>query len=137
MLEMAAILSWLASMPRSDTMDPRSLPFGTTNVNFFGIFLDVKPPEVSECGAQGGDQVICAWSFDNDVVHVNRDRWPRQLCPIGVRQWVDLVGEAGLHTTLVRCARVLKPERHRDITVRAVRGDEGCRELVDSFIAIW
>ena len=92
---MAAILSRLASMPRSDTMYPSSLPLGTPKRAFLGIQLDVESLEICERGAQGGDQVVRARCFDDDVINVDRDRHPRLVRPVGVDRRVDLVGEAG------------------------------------------
>jgi hypothetical protein len=37
MLVMAAIFSRLASMPRSETMNPRSMPWGTPKAHFSGL----------------------------------------------------------------------------------------------------
>jgi hypothetical protein len=37
MLVMAAIFSGLASMPRSETMNPRSMPRGTPKTHFSGL----------------------------------------------------------------------------------------------------
>jgi hypothetical protein len=37
MLVMAAIFSGLASMPRSETMNPRSMPRGTPKTHFLGL----------------------------------------------------------------------------------------------------
>jgi hypothetical protein len=36
---MASIFSWLASIPQSETMKPRSLPLGTPKTHFSGFNL--------------------------------------------------------------------------------------------------
>ena len=104
--------------------------FGNPERTLLGVQLDVKPLEVSECGTQGSDQVVRMRRLGDDVINVDCDRCPRRICSVGVGWRIDLVGEADLHAMLVRHAHVLKPERHRDIAIRAEWGDEGCRELV-------
>ena len=96
---------------------PEKFALGHTECAFLGIQLDVESLEICERGAQGGDQVVRARCFDDDVANVDFDRRPRRVLPVGVDRRVNLVGKAGLHASLVCCPCVLETERHRHVAV--------------------
>ena len=117
MLVMAAIFSGLASMPRSETMNPKSMPRGTPKTHF-GIELDAFCLETPECHFKVGEEVGSFPRLDYDVIDVGLDR------PANV------LAEHMVHAPLVRRARIPQAERHGDIAVHAEGRDERSRELV-------
>ena len=118
MLVTAETFSGLASMPRSETMNPRSMPRGTPEDTLFGVELDALLPEAFEGYLQVIDEVIGPLGFDNDVVHVGLDGSP------------DVLAKDLGHTPLVRGPRVSEAKRHSRIVVQAKWGDERSCELV-------
>jgi hypothetical protein len=63
MLVTAAIFSGLASMPRSETMNPKSMPRGTPKTHFFGIELHAFRLETSECHFKVRKEVGGCWDY--------------------------------------------------------------------------
>jgi hypothetical protein len=62
---MAAIFSGLASMPRSETMNPRSMPWGTPKTHFSGLRLLVLPED-------GFDRLLTRGELGGDVHQLAR-----------------------------------------------------------------
>jgi hypothetical protein len=120
MLVMAAIFSGLASMPRSETMNPKSMPWGTPKTHFSGLSFTpfAFRLETSECHFKVGKEVGGFPCLDYDVIDVGFDR------PANV------FSEHMVHAPLVRRARIPQAERHGDTAVHAEGCDERSRELV-------
>jgi hypothetical protein len=121
MLVMATIFSGLASMPRSETMNPKSMPRGTPEDTLFGIELHAFRLETSECHFKVGKEVGGFPRLDYDVIDVGLDRS------------TDVFAEHMVHASLVRCTRIPQAERHGNIAVHAKGCDERSRELVGLF----
>lgn len=70
---MAAIFSGLASMPRSETMNPNSIPFGTPKHALLRVELYAVFPQFCECQFEVVDERARLLGFNNDVIHVDLD----------------------------------------------------------------
>jgi hypothetical protein len=120
MLVMAAIFSGLASMPRSETMNPKSMPRGTPKtllrIEFYAFHL-----EAPECRFKVGKEVGGFPRLDYDVIDVSLDR--------STNVFVEHV----VHAPLVCCTRIPQTKWHGNIAVHAKRCDERSRELVGLF----
>ena len=90
---------------------------GHTECAFLRIQLDVEFLEICKRSAQGGDQVVRARCFDDNVTNVDCDCCPRWVQPVGVDWRIDLVRKAGFNSSLVCCPYVLETERNRHIAV--------------------
>ena len=114
---MAEIFSGLASMLRSETIKPSSMPLGTPKTHFSGLslmpFARVLQRSVQDW-LRGGQ----LFGFDHDVVNVGHNGPP------------DEVSETLEHTTLVCSPSVLQTERHCDVAEQSEWGDQRCHELV-------
>ena len=121
MLVMAAIFSGLASMPRSETMNPQEHASGYPEDTLFGIELHTFRLETSECHFKVGEVVGSLPCLDYDVIDV------------GLDGATDVFAEHMVHAPLVRRARIPQAERHGDIAVHAEGCDERSRELVGLF----
>jgi hypothetical protein len=99
MLAMAAIFSGLASMPRSETMNPRSMPRWTPKTHFSG--LSFTPFALRE--EVGGFPCV-----DNDVINVSLDRS------------ADVLSEHVVHAPLVCRTCIPQAKWHSNITCQKV-----------------
>jgi hypothetical protein len=121
MLVMVAIFSGLASMPRSETMNPKSMPRGYPKDTLLGIKLHAFRLETSECHFKVGKELGGFPRLDYDVIDVGLDRL------------ANVFAEHMVHAPLVRRTRIPQAERHGDIAVHAEGCDERSRELVGLF----
>ena len=92
---MAEIFSGLASMPRSETMKPSSIPLGTPKNALFRVELNAVWSEFCEGRLKVGYDQVSPFGLDNDVIHVGLNGPPNE------------VPETFEHTTLVRSPIVL------------------------------
>ena len=99
---MAEIFSGLASMPRSETIKPNSMPLGPQNA-LLGIEFDVVCSEFCKGLLKIGYEVVSLFGLDHDVVNVGLNGPP------------DEVLKAFEHTTLVCSPHVFQAERHCDV----------------------
>jgi hypothetical protein len=120
MLVMAAIFSGLASMPRSETMNPRSMPRGTPKT-LLGIELHALRSQTLECRFKVREEVGGFPRLDNDVIDVSLDRL------------ADVLPEHVVHTPLVCRTCIPQAKWHSSIAIHAKRCDERSRELVRLF----
>jgi hypothetical protein len=114
MLVMAAIFSGLASMPRSETTNPRSMPRGTPKTHFSG--LSFMPFAFRHLNVVSGFPRL-----DYDVIDVSLDRL------------ANVLSEHVVHAPLVCRACIPQTKWHSNIAVRAKGCDERGRELVGLF----
>jgi hypothetical protein len=121
MLMMAAIFSGLASMPCSETMNPRSMPRGTLKTHFSGLsftpFARRHPKSCFEVGEEVGG-FPC---LDNDVINISLD------CS------ADVLSEHVVHAPLVGRTCIPQAKWHSSVTIHAKGCDERSRELVGFF----
>ena len=120
MLVMAETFSRLASMPRSETMNPKSMPRGTPKT-LLGVELDALLFEAFKGYFQVIDEITGLSGLDHNVIHVGLDSLP------------DVLAENLGHAPLVCGPYVSETEWHGHVAVHAVRGDERSRELVGLF----
>ena len=99
-LVMAEIFSRLASMPRSETMKPSSMPRQDPKNTFLGIEFDAIRLEFCKGLLKIGNEMVSPFGLDHDVVHVGLNGPP------------DEVPEILEHTMLVCSPSVLQIERH-------------------------
>jgi hypothetical protein len=71
---MDAIFSGLASMPRSETMNPRSMPRGTPKTHFSGVELHALCSQTLEYRFKVREKVRGFPRLDYDVIDVSLDR---------------------------------------------------------------
>jgi hypothetical protein len=121
MLVMAAIFSGLASMPRLETMNPKSMPRGDPEDTLLGIEFYAFRLETSECRSKVGKEVGGFPRLDYDVIDVGLDR----SANVFAKHVVD--------APLVCRTRSPQTERHGNIAVHVERCDERSRELVGLF----
>ena len=95
---MAEIFSGLASMPRSETMKPSSMPLGTPKTH--GVELDAFRSEFCKGLPKINNEVVIPLGLNHDVINV------------GLNGPLDKVPKALEHTALVRGPIVLLTERH-------------------------
>ena len=100
MLVMAEILSGLASMPRSETMKPSSMPLETLKTHFSGLSLMPFAWSLAKFFFKIGDKVVSPFGLNYDVVNVGLNGPP------------DEVPTAVEHTALVSCPSVLQTKQH-------------------------
>jgi hypothetical protein len=120
MLEITKTFSGLASIPRSETMNPRSMPRGTAKT-LLGVESDTLNSEASKGGFQVDDEVVGLSGLDHYIVN------------IGLNRRAYVVAEHVVHATLIRGARVAQPDGHAHVAIHALRGDERSHELVGLF----
>ena len=96
---MAEIFSGLASMLRSETVKPGSIPLGTPKMHFSGLSLMPFCKGLLKIGYE----VVSPFGLDHDVIKVGLNGPP------------DEVPETLEHTTLVCSPSILQSERHCDI----------------------
>ena len=120
MLVTAEIFSGLASMPRSETMNPQSMPRGTPKT-LLGVELDALLFEAFEGYLQVIDEITSLPGLDHDVVHVGLDGLP------------DVLAKDLGHAPQVCRPCVSEAKQHSRIAVHAEWGDERSRELVGLF----
>jgi hypothetical protein len=93
MLVMATIFSGLASMPRSETMNPKSMPRGTPKtllgIEFYALCL-----ETPECRFKVGKEVGGFPHLDYNVIDISLDRS------------TNVFAEHVVHAPLVRRTRI-------------------------------
>ena len=92
---MAAIFSGLASMPRSETIKPSSIPLGTPKTHFLGFEFDAVCVEFRKGLFEVGDNVVGPFGFNHDVVDIGLNGPP------------DEVPKAVEHTALVSRPSIL------------------------------
>ena len=97
---MAEIFSGLASMPRSETMKPSSMPRQDPKNTFLGIEFDAIRLEFRKGQSKIGNEVVSPFGFNNIVIN------------IGLNSLPDEVPEAFEHTTQVRSPSILQTEWH-------------------------
>ena len=97
---MAEIFSGLASMPRSETMKPSSMPLGTPKNALLGIEFDAVCLEFCKGLLKIGYEVVSLFGLDYNVINIGLNGSP------------DEVSEAIEHTSLVSCPSILQTERH-------------------------
>ena len=95
---MAEILSGLASMSRSETMKPSSMPLGTPENALLGVEFDAIRSEFCKSLLKVGNEVVSLFGLNYDVVDVSLNGPP------------DEVPEAFEHTALVCGPSVLQTE---------------------------
>jgi hypothetical protein len=110
MFVIAETFSGLASIPCSDTMNPRSMHRGTDTLH--GVEPNALSPEASEGDFKVGDEVVGLPCFDYDIMN------------IGLGCQANVVAEHMVHATLICGADVTQPEGHGCVTVHTLRGDE-------------
>jgi hypothetical protein len=74
MLVMAAIFSGLASMPRSETMNPKSMPWGDSEDTLLEIEFHAFRLQTLECRFKVREEVGGFPRLDYDVIDVSLDR---------------------------------------------------------------
>src|SRR6185312_11285391 len=102
---MAETLSGLGSMPRWETMKPKSMPRGTPSTHFLGVELYPLSPKVIKQDPKIGYQVVRLPGFYDDVV---------DICLYGAP---DMVSKHVEHAPLVRCSSISKAKGHHDVAV--------------------
>jgi hypothetical protein len=117
---MAETFSGLGSMPRWETMKPKSMPRGTEHA-FFGVELYPFGSKAIECDPKIGYQVVRLPRFHNDIVDICFYSSPNMIL-----KHVE-------HTSLVCGSGVSKAKGHREVAVHAERSDKRSRELVGLF----
>ena len=75
---MAEIFSGLASMPRSETMKPSSIPLGTPKT-LLGVELNTFCLEFCEGLLKVGYDLVSPFGLDHDVVHVGLNGPPDEV----------------------------------------------------------
>ena len=121
MLVMATIFSGLASMPRSETMNPRSIASGDSEDTLLGIELHAFRLETPECRFKVRKEVGGFPRLDYDAIDVGLDRS------------TNVFAEHMVHAPLVCRTRIPQTERHGNKAVHAEGCDERSRELVGLF----
>jgi hypothetical protein len=116
MLVTTAIFFGLASMPRSETMNPRSMPRGILGVKFHAL-----RPQTLEGRFKVGEEVGGFPRLDYDVIDVSLDRS------------ADVLSEHVVHAPLVCRDYIPQTKWHSNIAVHAKWCDERGRELVGLF----
>src|SRR4051812_10575174 len=106
-LAIAWTFSGFASIPREETMYPRSFPAGTPNTHFFGLSLILYLLSAAKVSQRSSSSVL-ALCFDDDVVDVD------------LNVSVDLVSQTCLHHPLVRGSGVFKTEGHCSVAEYAI-----------------
>ena len=120
MLVMAETFFGLASMPRSETMNLKSMPRGTPKT-LLGVELDALLSKAFEGYCQVIDETLGLSGLDYDVVFVGLDGPP------------NVVTKDLGHAPLVRGTCVYEAEGHRHVAVHAEWCDERSCELVGLF----
>jgi hypothetical protein len=96
MLVMAAIFSGLASMPCSETMNPRSMPRRTPKTHFSGLSFTLFALRHMNVTSRS-EEVGGFPCFDNDAIDVGLDRS------------ADVLSEHMVHAPLVCCTSLMNP----------------------------
>jgi hypothetical protein len=121
MLVMAVIFSGLASMPLSETMNPKEHASGDSEDTLLGIELYAFCAQAPKSHFEVGEEVGGFSSLDNDVIDVSLDRS------------ADVFSEHMVHAPLVGCTCIPQAKWHSNITIHAKGCDERSRELVGFF----
>ena len=121
MLVMVAIFSGLASMPRSETMNPQEHASGDSEDTLLGIEFYAFCLQTLECRFNVSEEVRGFPRLDYDVIDVSLDRS------------ANVLFEHVVHAPLVCRACIPQTKWHSNIAVHAKRCDERSRELVRLF----
>ena len=121
MLVTAETFSGLASIPRSETMNPKSMPRGTPEDTLLGVELDALLSKAFEAYLQVVDEILGLSGLDHDVVHIGLNGSP------------NVVAKDLGHAPLVCGPYVSEAERHSHVAVHAEWGDERSPKLVGLF----
>ena len=76
---MAEIFSGLASMPRSETMKPSSMPLGTPKTHFSGLSLMLFARKFCKGLLKISYEVVSPFGLDHDVVYVGLNGLPDEV----------------------------------------------------------
>jgi hypothetical protein len=109
---MAEIFSRLASMPRSEMMNPSIIPLETPKTHFSGVEFDAVRSELLKSFLQVGHELDNPFGFDYDVIHVS------------LNGFTDEFSKTFEHTLPICSPCIFKPEWHRDVIERSERGDQ-------------
>jgi hypothetical protein len=121
LLVMAAIFSGLASMPRSETMNPKRMPRGDSEDALLGIEFYAFRLETPECHFKVGEEVGGFPHLDYDVIDVSLDRS------------TNVFAKHVVHAPLVCRTRIPQTKWLSNVAVHAKGRDERSRELVGLF----
>jgi hypothetical protein len=99
-------------MPRSEMMNPKSMPRGTLKTHFSGLSLMFFCLKAFERNVEVIYQITDPLGFNNDFVNVSLDGWS------------NVFSKNVLHASLVRSPRVPETEGHSNIAIHSEQGDE-------------
>src|SRR6266498_3694711 len=115
-MNMSLSFSRLASMPRYDTMKSSSFPEGTPKTHFSGFNFHLKCLKFSNISDRSDKRS----SLTRDLMMTTDD----DIIDVCFHVAAELIMQAPLYGSLIGCACVLQPERHRHVAVGSKRHDE-------------